>query len=236
VGSAAFAHKAGVHIDALMKLPGSYEHMNPELVGNSTRYVVSDQAGSSAVVERAQRLGFKLDKKSDEARAILDRVKAAENAGYEFEAAEASFELLVLRTMGQFTQKFAVKDFFVIVNRLEDAALSQAIVRVAVNGVEAHTVADGDGPVHALDSALRKALEPHFPPLSAIRLTDFKVRVVNVRAGTAARVRVLVECADAHGKTWSTIGVHENIIMASLEALCDALSYGLRLYGLSLCA
>ncbi|MHB9130179.1 MAG: citramalate synthase [Armatimonadota bacterium] len=231
VGSSAFAHKGGVHIDSVMKLKRSYEHIIPEAIGNSTRLLVSDQSGTSSVVERAQKIGIELDKKAPVTRDILAKLKEAENEGYEFEAAEASFEMLLRRCLGQFTAEFDVIDFRVIVGGHvlgHASSLSEAIVRVRIGEHEEHMVADGDGPVHALDGALRKALTPHFPQLSGIRLTDFKVRVVNVRAGTAARVRVLVESSDQDGYTWSTVGVHENIIVASLEALCDSLHFGLR--------
>lgn len=230
VGNVAFSHKGGVHIDSVMKLKESYEHIKPEAVGNSTRLLVSDQSGGSTVVDRARRLGIELDKKSPATKEILMRLKAAENEGYEFEAAEASFVLLIDRCMNTFNPLFTVTDFRVIVGSrqvMDDDPMSEAIVRVKISDLEEHTVSDGDGPVHALDGALRKALHPHFPALANIRLTDFKVRVVNVRAGTAARVRVLVESSDAEGNTWSTVGVHENIIQASLEALCDSLHYGL---------
>jgi 2-isopropylmalate synthase len=235
VGAEAFTHKAGVHIDSLVKLKGSYEHITPEQVGNMARYALSDQAGGAAIVERAERLGIALDKKSAATKQILARVKEAEHEGYEFEAAEASFELLLRRELGLLTPAFEVVDFRIIVGHLEPIkqaragaeAISEAIVRVKIGQKEEHTGADGDGPVHAVDSALRKALERHFPPLRHMRLTDFKVRVVNVRAGTAARVRVLVETTDDTGRTWSTVGAHENIIVASIEALCDALHYGL---------
>ncbi len=231
VGNAAFAHKGGVHIDSVMKLKRSYEHIVPEAVGNRTEMLVSDQSGGSTVVERAARLGITLAKKSPETQQILVQLKEKENEGYEFEAAEASFELLIERTLRRFVPRFDVTDFRVIVGKrmLGIDALSEAIVRVKIGEMEEHTVSDGDGPVNALDGALRKALEPHFPRLRDIRLVDFKVRVVNVRAGTAARVRVLVESSDTDGRSWSTVGAHENIIVASLEALCDSLHYGLRL-------
>jgi len=233
VGSAAFSHKAGIHIDSVLKLKRSYEHIPPETVGNSTRMLVSDQAGGSVVVERAQRLlGIRMDKKDTVAREILALVKQRENEGYEFETAEASFEMLLLRFLKLFQPQFDVTDFRVIVGKqiLGNEAISEAIVRVKIGETEEHMVADGDGPVNALDGALRKALIKHFPQqLEGIRLTDFKVRIINVRAGTAARVRVFVECSDSEGNTWSTVGVHENIIVASLEALCDSLHYGLRL-------
>ncbi|MHB9107484.1 MAG: citramalate synthase [Armatimonadota bacterium] len=232
VGSAAFSHKAGVHIDSVLKLKRSYEHIVPELVGNSTRMLVSDQAGGSVVVERAQRLlGITLDKKDTIAREVLALVKERENEGYEFESAEASFEMLLLRYLNLFDPQFDVTDFRVIIGKqiLGNEAISEAIVRVKIGEAVEHTVADGDGPVHALDGALRKALEPHFPALRDVHLTDFKVRVINVRAGTAARVRVFVESANEEGQTWTTVGVHENLIVASLEALSDSLHYGLRL-------
>jgi len=229
VGNSAFAHKGGVHIDSVIKLKRSYEHVPPEVVGNITRLLVSDQSGSSTVIDRARRMGIKLDKKAPMTAEILASLKEHEHEGYEFEAAEASFELLIRRCMGEFVPEFDVVDFRVIVGGhiIGTRPLSEAIVRVKIGHQEAHTVADGDGPVHALDGALRKALEPHFPQLTKFRLTDFKVRVVNVRAGTAARVRVLVETTDANGQSWHTVGVHENIILASLEALCDALHFGL---------
>lgn len=230
VGNSAFAHKGGVHIDSVMKLKRSYEHVRPEDVGNATRLLVSDQSGGSTVVERAKRMGIELDKKSPITKEILARLKEAEHEGYEFEAAEASFALMIHRHLHQFQPRFVVTDFRVIVGSHDvlDSATSEAIVRVKIGEIEEHTVADGDGPVNALDGALRKALEPHIPELQRIKLSDFKVRVVNVRAGTAARVRVLVESSDELGNTWSTVGVHENIILASMEALCDSLHYGLR--------
>jgi 2-isopropylmalate synthase len=231
VGISAFAHKAGMHIDSVTKLKRSYEHIVPEEVGNTTSMLISDQAGGSAIVTRAGRLGIELDKKSPVTREIVEKLKKAEHEGYEFEAAEASFELLVRRTLQQFTPVFNVISFRVIIGGDSSGLLplSEAIVRVNIGDQVELTVADGDGPVNALDGALRKALEPHFPRLAEIRLVDFKVRVVNLRAGTAARVRVLVESTDTQGNSWSTVGVHENIIQASLEALCDALHYGLHM-------
>lgn len=233
VGNAAFAHKGGVHIDSVMKLKRSYEHVIPDAVGNETRLLVSDQSGGSTVVERARQFGIDLDKRSPVTKEILAHLKEAENEGYEFEAAEASFALMIQRHLKQFVPQFDVTDFRVIVGSRNaiNNPLSEAIVRVRIGNIEEHTVADGDGPVNALDGALRKALSSHFPQLGEIKLSDFKVRVVNVGAGTAARVRVLVESSDAVGNTWSTVGVHENIIQASLEALCDSLHYGLRLVG-----
>jgi 2-isopropylmalate synthase len=229
VGTAAFSHKGGVHIDSVMKLKRSYEHIVPELVGNATRLVVSDQSGGSTIVERAAKLGIILEKKSPVTQRLLIRLKEAEHAGYEFEAAEASFELLLRRSLDQFVPQFSVVDFRVIVDahHANGLPLSEAIVRVQIGEREELTVADGDGPVHALDGALRKALEPHFPALTQVRLSDFKVRVVNVGAGTAARVRVFVESVATDGTAWSTVGVHENIICASLEALTDAIHYAL---------
>ena len=228
VGSSAFAHKGGVHIDSIMKVKRSYEHITPELVGNNTHLLVSDQAGGSTVVDAARKMGIELEKKSPAARAILERMKDAENAGYSFEAAEASFELLIRRELGLFMPEFEVVDFRVLVGEhVWGPGKCDAVVRVRIGEEQELMVADGDGPVHALDGALRKALEPHFPKLRDIRLTDFKVRIVNDRAGTAARVRVLVESSDGTGNIWNTVGVHENLIVASLEALTDALHYGI---------
>ena len=231
VGDSAFAHKGGVHIDSVMKLKSSYEHVMPEEIGNATRLLVSDQSGGSTVVARARKLGIELDKKSPVTQEILAQLKDNEHNGYAYEAAEASFALLIQRHLKQFTPQFMVTDFRVITNSntITGVPMSEAIVRLRVGEDEEHTVADGDGPVNALDSALRKALRHHFSELEHIKLTDFKVRVVNVRAGTAARVRVLVESSDTLGNTWSTVGVHENIIQASFEALCDSLHYGIRL-------
>jgi len=225
VGRSAFAHKGGLHVDAVMKRPETYEHVNPERVGNQRRLLVSDQSGGSAILERAGRLEIELAKDSPETRAIIARVKEMEHEGYQFEAAEASFELLMKKSVGHYRSLFDLEAFRVIVEKRPGGEiLSEATIKVGVEGRHEHTAAEGDGPVHALDRALRKALEPFYPDLSAIRLTDFKVRVLG--GSTAAKVRVLVESAD-ETDSWSTVGVHENIIEASWRALVDSVEYGL---------
>jgi 2-isopropylmalate synthase len=227
VGRSAFAHKAGVHVDAVLKRPGAYEHIAPELVGNQRRLLVSDQAGASAVIHKARALEVDLDKESPQTRVLLRRVKEMEHEGYQFEGAEASFDLLMRKTMGIYRQRFELGGFRVIVEkRAAGDILSEATIKVTVDGVQEHTAAEGDGPVHALDGALRKALEKFYPQLRQIKLTDFKVRVIAGAEGTAAKVRVLVESSDGTD-SWSTVGVHTNIIEASWQALVDALEYGL---------
>ena len=227
VGRSAFAHKGGVHVDAVLKRPETYEHITPELVGNQRRLLVSDQAGTSAVVYKARALEIDLTKESPETRAILQRVKEMEHEGYQFEGAEASFDLLMRKTMGIYRERFELGGFRVIVEkRAEGDILSEATIKVTVDEVEEHTAAEGDGPVHALDGALRKALEKFYPALAEIKLTDFKVRVIGGPEGTAAKVRVLVESSDGTD-SWSTVGVHTNIIEASWQALVDAIEYGL---------
>jgi 2-isopropylmalate synthase len=225
VGRSAFAHKGGLHVDAVMKRPEAYEHIRPERVGNQRRLLVSDQSGGSAILERAGRLEIELAKDAPETRAIIARVKEMEHEGYQFEAAEASFELLMKKSIGIYRSLFDLHGFRVIVEKRPGGEIiSEATIKVNVEGRQEHTAAEGDGPVHALDGALRKALEPFYPELRAIRLTDFKVRVL--AGSTAAKVRVLVESAD-ETDSWSTVGVHENIIEASWQALVDSVEYGL---------
>jgi len=217
-----------MHVDAVMKSTATFEHIDPALVGNSRRFLISEQAGGSAIRGKAREFGIDLDKGSPEARMILDQLVRLENEGYVFEGAEASFELLVRKALGTYQKLFDLRGFRVIVEkRGHDAeVVTEATLKVAVDGEECLTVAEGDGPVHALDGAMRKALLHFYPELADIHLTDFKVRVVNVKEGTAAKVRVLVE-SQAHEDTWSTIGVSTNIIEASWQALVDAVEYGL---------
>ena len=226
VGRSAFAHKAGYHLDAVLKRPDTYEHITPESVGNQRRLLVSDQAGGSAVVYKARGLDIDLNKKSPETERILQRLKEMEHAGYQYEGAEASFELLLRESMGLHQPKFILDSYRVLAEKRTDGRiLSEAVLRVIVDGQEQYMAAEGDGPVHALDGALRKALMTFYPTLN-VKLTDFKVRVVNVAAGTAAKVRVLVESSD-DTDSWSTVGVHENIIEASWQALSDGVEYAL---------
>lgn len=227
VGRSAFAHKAGVHVDAVLKRTESYEHLDPAVVGNTRRLVVSQQAGASTVVGKAKTLGLNLERDSAETRAILTALKRAEANGYQFEGAEASFELLVRKATGGFQKLFDLEGFRVIIEkRGEGDVFSEATIKLRVDGRREHTAAEGDGPVHALDGALRKALTQFYPQLAQIKLTDFKVRVLDSGEGTAAKVRVLLESRDERD-SWSTMGVHTNIIEASWEALVDSVAYGL---------
>jgi len=227
VGKSAFAHKAGVHVDSIMKHSRTYEHVSPECVGNSRRMLVSELSGGSTIVSKAQKHELDLNKKSPQTRALLKRVAEMEHEGYSFEGAEASFELLLMQAAGTYRKLFDVEGFRVIVEqRGAGEPITEATVKVRVEGETRLTVAEGDGPVHALDSALRKALTEFYPDLCDIRLTDFKVRVVNVREGTAAKVRTIIDSAD-HENAWSTVGVSTNMIEASWHALVDGVTYGL---------
>jgi len=231
VGRSAFAHKGGYHVDAVMKRPETYEHVPPERVGNQRRLLVSDQAGAGTVVYKAKGLEIDLTKESPETKELIRRVKEMEHDGYQFEGAEASFELLVKKTMGLYRGLFDFQGFRVIVERHPSGEISsEATIMVTVDGEKEHTAAEGDGPVHALDGALRKALEQFYPEIAEISLTDFKVRVIEGKEGTAAKVRVLVETSDTKD-SWSTVGVHTNIIEASWQALVDGVEYGLAKMG-----
>jgi 2-isopropylmalate synthase len=228
VGRSAFAHKGGMHMDAMLKNQKTYEHVRPEMVGNERRHLISDQAGRSAVLHKAQALELGLDKSSAQAKEIMARLKEMESAGYQFEGAEASFELMVRKSVGLYQPGFDLEGFRVIVEKDRTGRINtEATLRVRVDGEYRYEAAEGDGPVHALDSALRKALESFYPQLKGIRLTDFKVRVVDApEQATAAAVRVVVE-SRAGAKTWTTVGVHTNIIEASWQALVDGVEYGL---------
>lgn len=228
VGRSAFAHKAGLHVDAMRKNPETYIHLDPALVGNENRILVSEHSGSSTILEKLRKGGLDLQKGSPEIKEILTQVTALEHQGYSFEGAEASFDLLVKKATGGYRRLFELVGYRVIVEKRADdrEAVTEATLKLRVGGEEVLTVAEGDGPVNALDSALRLALTPHYPELATIRLTDFKVRVVNVKEGTAARVRTVVDYADA-GETWSTVGVSANIIDASWHAVVDSIEYGL---------
>ena len=226
VGVSAFTHKAGLHTSALARRPDAYEHTPPELVGNRTRMVISEQAGRAAVIRRAAALGLAVDQQS--AASVLEKVKEMEHRGYQFEAADGSFELLVRRTLGRHRDLFSAVSFSVSINRdrARDEVLSQADVSVEVGGELHHTTGAGVGPVHALDQALRSALISAFPRLERLRLIDYRVRVLDSSDGTSATVRVLIETSDGED-SWGTVGVHPNIIEASWEALFDGLTVGL---------
>jgi len=229
VGRSAFAHKAGVHVDAIMKNVRTYEHIEPDAVGNVRRVLVSELSGASNIVHKARRFGVDLTKKSPETREVLQQIVRLENEGYSFEGAEASFELLLQKAMGTYRKLFDLKSFRVIVEQrgTDPEPTTEAVLRVVVGNEEMLTVAEGDGPVHALDNALRKALEKFYPEeLKHIKLTDFKVRVLNPKEATAAGVRANVESTDGTS-SWSTVGVSTNIIEASWHALVDSVEYGL---------
>jgi len=227
VGSSAFAHKGGVHIDAVIKNPACYEHIDPALVGNKRKFLVSELSGKSTLVFKAKELEFDLDKKSKEAKRLHKLLQELEKQGYQFEAAEASFKLLLQKELKKYKKFFDLLGFRVIVEKREDGKLiSEATVKLKVKGKLEYTVSEGDGPVNALDNALRKALLKIYPALSKMRLTDFKVRVLEEKRGTAAKVRVLIQSQDEK-ESWTTIGVSENIIEASYNALVDSIEYKL---------
>ncbi|MCM8830992.1 MAG: citramalate synthase [Candidatus Omnitrophica bacterium] len=227
VGSSAFAHKGGVHINAVMKNPKSYEHIDPEVVGNKRRILVSELAGKSGIIVYAKNLNLDLNKDDPKTKKILKLVQNLEHKGYHFEAAEASFELLLKRAFRQYKKFFELESFRVVVEKHKDKEItSEAIIKLKIKGTKEHTAAEGDGPVNALDNALRKALYNFYPTLSKMHLSDFKVRVLDAKEGTAAKVRVLITSQDQNG-SWSTIGVSENIIEASWQALVDSIEYKL---------
>jgi 2-isopropylmalate synthase len=225
VGQSAFAHKGGMHTHAVAKDPTTYEHVRPEAVGNERRVLVSELSGHSTILTKTTKYQVSHDKVL--MTAILTRVQDLENEGYEFEAAEASFDLLVKKAAGLYRPWFERAGYRVNIEAGPDgAAVTEATVKVSVGGRAEHTASEGDGPVNALDGALRKALAPHFPRLAEVRLEDYKVRVVNARAGTAARVRVVIESRDG-SDVWGTVGVSENVVEASWLALADSIEYKL---------
>ena len=210
----------------MQKLTASYEHIDPALVGNQRTVLISDLAGRSNIVIKAQELGFKLTNDTPELKAILNRVKELEHEGYEFEAAEASLALLIGRTLRHREPSFCVDAYHVSMRRDGDEHICEATVKVIVGAKTAHTVAEGDGPVNALDGALRLALAKFFPQLKKVTLTDYKVRILDTATGTAAKTRVLIQSTDGK-REWGTVGVSENIIEASLQALVDSMEYAL---------
>jgi len=227
VGDSAFAHKGGVHINAIMKNPKSYEHINPELVGNRRRILVSELAGKSGILLRAKDLRFDLTKDDLRTKKIYKLLQSMELKGYHFEAAEGSFELLLKKALGKVKEYFHLEGFRVVVNKQSNKKItSEAIVKLRIKNKLEHTAADGDGPVNALDNAIRKALKDFYPTLAEMHLTDFKVRILDEKAGTAAVTRVIIQSQDEKD-TWNTIGVSENIIDASWQALSDSIEYKL---------
>jgi 2-isopropylmalate synthase len=227
VGRSAFAHKGGIHINAIIKEPTTYEHIPPEFVGNKRRLLVSELSGKTSIVIRAKDIGIELQKEKPITKKIHKLIQELENKGYQFEAAEESFELLLKKQLTKFKKFFTMEGFRVIIEKTKDGRLiSEGAVKLKVNDKFEHTVSEGDGPVNALDNALRKALYRFYPTLSQMHLSDFRVRVLDEKAGTAAKVRVLIQSQDEHD-TWSTIGVSENIIEASWQALVDSIEYKL---------
>lgn len=225
VGAAAFTHKGGLHVHAVQKLSRTYEHVEPASVGNSQTIVISDLSGQSNILAKAAQLGFSLDKGSPEVAAILKKVKEAEARGCEFEAAEASFELLVRKSLSLYKPLFQLKEYHVHYRRTQDGSdPCEATVKLRVDGVPEYVVEEGDGPVNALDAALRKALKPFYPWIADIQLADYKVRIVDGTSGTAARTRVLVVSSSGVDR-WGTVGVSNNIIQASWQALAESFEY-----------
>lgn len=236
VGASAFAHKGGLHVSAVEKDPTSYEHVRPEQVGNRRQIVMSDQAGRSNVVARVRDMGLDIDPADPRLGKLVDVVKQRDTDGYAYDTAEASFELLVRRELGLVPSFFQLKRFHVTDEHRYNAlgvpvVESEAVVRLVVADREYHEVADGNGPVHALDRAMRRALESAYPDIARIKLTDYKVRILTASTGTAANTRVLIRSQNGEAGEWSTLGVSTNIIAASAQALIDSYTYKLLLDG-----
>ncbi|MBL7208654.1 MAG: citramalate synthase [Dehalococcoidia bacterium] len=231
VGASAFTHKAGYHVSGLMKWEESYQHVNPELVGNHPKVVVSELSGKRNIIYKARELGVALPPKGKEARQILEQIKLLESRGFQYEGADASFELLLHRVQPEYEPPFELIDFMVLVERhrrppseSESGLLSEATVKVKVGDRTIHTAAEGNGPVNALDQALRKALLEFYPDLTSVELVDYKVRILEESAGTGSQVRVLIESSDGQ-EQWRTVGSSTNIIEASWLALADSMEY-----------
>lgn len=226
IGRAAFAHKGGVHISAVEKNPSTYEHIDPTLIGNRRRVLVSDLSGRAAIKRKAEEFGLRISKSDPVAMQVLQELKELENQGFQFEAAEASFELLINRAMGKSKKYFELVGFRVIDQKVSEGSdpVAEATIIIRVGGQLEHTAALGNGPVNALDNALRKSLEKFYPELKGMELSDYKVRVLPGRPGTSAKVRVLIE---SHDETdhWGTVGVSHDIIEASWQALVDSINY-----------
>ncbi len=233
VGKSAFAHKGGIHISAIKKNRETYEHIVPELVGNATRILVSEQSGRSTILSKAKEYGVDLEKNDPRIQELLAQLKEAENLGFQYEGAEGSFELLMRDARGEIEQLYEFVGFRVIVEKRkeDEAPISEATVKVRVNGIQEVTAAEGHGPVNALDKAIRKALTKFYPELAEMRLLDYKVRILDDKKGTRARIRVLVESGDEHAR-WGTVGVSEDIIEASWQALIDSIQYKLHAFSL----
>jgi 2-isopropylmalate synthase len=228
VGKSAFAHKGGIHVSAVVKEASSYEHVDPALVGNERRVLVSELSGKSNVLYKAAERGLEINEASPHAKLVVDKLKEMEHYGYQFEGAEGSFEILFDKLVHHAKEFFDLDGFRVITEKKgANEPYSEAVIKLRVDGTEEHTAAEGVGPVSALDRALRKSLTTFFPCIRNIRLTDYKVRVLDAKAATDAKVRVLIETTDGH-ETWGTVGVSENLIEASWRALVDSITYKLK--------
>jgi 2-isopropylmalate synthase len=227
VGSSAFAHKGGVHASAAARLPEAYEHIDPARVGNYARVVVSELAGRASLTMKAAELGIDLSSDQEEVAAALDAIKELEYRGYSFEAADGSLSVMLKKRLGTYEPSFQLESFRVIAEKREDGrVMTEATIKVHAGGHRYIATAEGNGPVNALDKALRTAIGRFYPRLAQISLEDYKVRVLDERRGTGAVTRVLIESTDGE-KSWGTVGVSENIIEASWEALVDSIDYGL---------
>ncbi len=236
VGKSAFAHKGGLHVSAVVKNPASYEHIDPAMVGNERIILISDQAGKSNIINRLKKVGINVDGKNpamkQKIEALIDEIKERENKGYAYDSADASFELLAKQFIGKVPEFFHLKSFRVIDERRWNAkgeliTLSEATIKLVMDGKEVMTVAEGNGPVNALNSALKKALQRKYKALKTLKLRDYKVRIVTPEHGTGAVTRVMIETSDETGNRWSTVGVSTNIIDASYNALYDAIAFKL---------
>jgi 2-isopropylmalate synthase len=225
VGASAFSHKGGIHVAAMLKNEHSYQHVDPALVGNQRRTIVSELSGRGNILEKAQTFGLDVDR--EQSRRVLEQIKQLEAQGFTFEGAEASVELMLRRLKPKYVPPFELIDFMVIVERRRGrGVLAEATVKVSVGSKVMHTAAEGNGPVNALDAALRKALVDVYPKLASTKLTDYKVRILDSDSGTAANVRVLIETTNG-GCRWNTVGASTNIIEASWRALADSMEFAL---------
>ncbi|AOZ93988.1 citramalate synthase [Paenibacillus crassostreae] len=227
VGGAAFAHKGGIHVSAILRDSRTYEHISPELIGNKQRILVSELAGQSNILSKAKEMGLEFDPSNENSSKVIDKIKDLEHQGYQFEAADASLELLLREANGQISELFTFESFKMLVEKSAgQPVVSEAFVKVNIDGQSVYTAAEGNGPVNALDNALRKALVQSFPSLQEMHLSDYKVRVLDEKDATAAKVRVLIESKNV-SNTWNTVGVSGNVIEASWEALVDSIRYAL---------
>ncbi|KJR96161.1 MAG: transferase [Peptococcaceae bacterium BRH_c4a] len=227
VGSSAFAHKGGIHVSAIVKSSRTYEHIDPDLVGNRRRVLMSELSGLSNLLYKYKEMNLDLELAKEENRELLDRIKEMENEGYQFEGAEGSFELMLRKLKAGYREPFKLESLRIITEMSDDKpSNSQSVIKISVGDKVVHTAAEGSGPVNALDNALRKALDQFYPCIRSMQLSDYKVRVLEEKDGTGAAVRVLIETGDGK-RNWGTVGVSENIIEASWKALVDSIAFGL---------